>query len=104
MTRTSTEGVSAIKKREHHLTGRQPFYKSYDFWRSFLGAFSYLETFDPFYYKRNPWRADYEALRGDWEAVGLDFTKAMKQFELEHADKLEEARQQQRLFDPDKSA
>lgn len=104
MTRTSVGRMGTLKNREHTPTKkRQRFYKSGDFWRAFVGAFSYWETFDPLYYKRDPWKADYEALKGDWEAVGMDLTKAMEQFELEHADELEKARQQLQLFDPGKN-
>ena len=34
---------------------------------------------------KNPWRADYEALRSDWEAVGADLRAAMTHFEAEVA-------------------
>ena len=74
------------------------------FLHAFVSAFSYWKTFDPQHYKRDPWKADYEALKGDWETVGLGLTRAMKRFEYEYADELAEARQQQRLFDPDKNA
>lgn len=34
---------------------------------------------------KDPWRADYEALRSDWEAVGADLRAAMTRFEAEVA-------------------
>lgn len=34
---------------------------------------------------KDPWRADYEALRSDWEAVGGDLRAAMMRFEAEVA-------------------
>jgi len=34
---------------------------------------------------KDPWRADYEALRSDWEAVGADLRAAMTRFEVEVA-------------------
>jgi hypothetical protein len=102
VTHTSSRGMGTLKEREHSSAGQQPFYKSNDFWRSFVNVFSSWNTFDPFYYRRDPWKADYDALSGDWEAIGLDLTRAMRRFELEYKNELEDARQQ-RLFDPDKN-
>lgn len=67
--------------------------------KGFISAFDITGYFfTPRYYGRDPQRADYEALRGDWEAVGLDMRRVMRRFEIDHA---EELAGQQRLFDPE---
>lgn len=79
------------------------FYRSDTFWKSFAGVFDYWGTFGPFYYRRDPWKADYEALSQDWKAVGADLRTSMSHFERDYAKELERAGPQ-RLFDPDEKS
>lgn len=81
-----------------------PFYRSDAFWRGFASVFDLFGRNNRLlYYGRDPQQADYEALRGDWEAVGADLRRVMVRFELQNHKVLVEARQQ-RLFDPDEKA
>jgi len=100
MTRTSIGGMGTLKKREDGVNERVPFYRDDAFWRGLSSIFDSWKTFEPLYYRRDPRQADYEALRGDWEAVGRDMHKALGYFESEYAEELKRA-EQQRLFDPD---
>jgi len=72
------------------------------FWRGFSNVFNINVRFTPRYYGRDPERADYEALRGDWEAIGRDMEHVIRRFEQEHAEGIKAAEaEQKRLFDPD---
>lgn len=91
--------MSTLKNR-HEGKRRVPFYKDAAFWRGVASVFNITGYFTPRYYGRDPHRADYDALRGDWEAIGWDMEKAVRRFEAEHAKEIEKI-QQKRLFDPD---
>ncbi len=93
-------GVLSNPKKRRTKEQRPPFYRDDAFWRGFAGVFDFYGDFSLFHYERDPWRADYEALRSDWEAVGGDMRRAMRRFEIEHA---EELAGQGRLFDPDET-
>jgi len=68
------------------------------FWSGVASAYEMFGRGDRLLYFTNPREADYHALRGDWNAIGCDMWRAMRQFEREHA---EELAGQGRLFDPD---
>ena len=92
--------ATTLKKRPSR--GRRPFYKHHAFWHGFASAFNVWGNFYPLYHGRDPRQADYEALRGDWEAVGRDMEVVLRRFEREHVEELRSA-EQQRLFDPEET-
>jgi hypothetical protein len=97
MARTSVGRMGTLKKGRENFP---PFWKDDSFWRGFASAFDLTGHFTPRYYGRDPQRADHEALKGDWEAIGRDMERAIRRFEKEHAEEIEAA-EQKRLFDPD---
>lgn len=82
MTRTLGIGMGTLKKRRED--GHPPFFRDDAFWRGMGSILDSFKTFDPLYYKRDPRRADYEALQGDWERVGADFQRAIQHFETQY--------------------
>jgi hypothetical protein len=93
-------GVLSNSKKRRADKKWPPFYRDEAFWRGFASLYGLFGTDDRLLYTRNPHEADYWALRGDWEAVGNDMRRAMRRFEIDHA---EELAGQRRLFDPDKT-
>ncbi len=93
-------GVLSNPKKRRTGDGWPTFYRDEAFWRGFANAYGLFGTRNRLFHERDPWRADYEALRGDWEAVGGDMRRAMRRFEIDHA---EELAGQRRLFDPDET-
>lgn len=99
MARAILERSSTPKRANDGLRKRYFFFfDSKHFWRGFSGAYEAFGRQDRLLDNYDPWYADYKALRGDWEAVGIDMHRAMRRFEIEHA---EELAGQGRLFDPD---
>lgn len=102
----ATSGKKGVLKKRGRAS--LPFFMDDAFWRGVANAFSVSGYF--FAASRpckDPTKADYEALRTDWEAlsgdwlmVGRDMHRAMRRFEVEHADELGAA-EQARLFNPD---
>ncbi len=91
-------GVLGNPRKRRTDEKRTPFYRDDAFWRGLASTYDFYGGFGVAHHERDPWRADYEALRGDWEAVGGDMRRAMRRFEIEYA---EELAGQGRLFDPD---
>lgn len=95
------EASKRTSKHEKSDRNRSRFFFQEDaFWRGVASAFNVWGNFSPRYHGRDPQQADYEALRGDWEAIGRDMEVVLRRFEQEHAEELGQARSQQRLFDP----
>lgn len=99
MTGTLNGRTGTLKKRNGEK--QPPFYREDAFWRGMASIFVSFKTFDPWYYRRNPQRADYEALQSDWEKIGMDFQRSIRRFEAEYPG-MKQVRQE-RLFDPDKT-
>lgn len=91
--------LNTTKKPGHEPADRPPFFRSDHFWHGVLDAYESFGRTGRLFDVTDPWEADYRALRGDWEAVGLDMRRVMRRFEAEH---LKELAEQQRLFDPEK--
>lgn len=92
-------GVAGTLKNRRQAE-RFPSHGNRAFWRGFASAFNFWGDFRPLYYGRDPVRADYDALRSDWETVGRDMERAIRHYELAHAEELG-LTGQARLFDPD---
>ncbi len=63
-----------------------------DFWRYFWEGVGSISLFPPRLRKRplsdeEARRADYEALKGDWEKVGEDLRRAIQRYEKERHEK-----------------
>ncbi len=87
-----------LKKRSERSELR--FFKQDAFWRGFASAFDLFGRGNRLlHHGHNPQQADYEALRGDWEAIGRDMEVVLYRFEQRHAKELRPAGQPQ-LFDP----
>jgi|SRR5215211_887139 len=91
-------GLLSTPKKRRVKEKWPPFHHNEAFWNGFASAYGLFGTDDRLLYMRNPREADYHALQGYWEAVGGDMRRAMRRFEIEHA---EELAGQGRLFDPD---
>lgn len=100
MTRTSIGGMSTPKNRREGK-GHLPFYRDEAFWSGFASAFELFGRGNRLAKQGDPWKADYEALKMDHEAIGADFRKSLLWFDDKYADQLKKV-DQQRLFDPDK--
>lgn len=83
-------------------TKRQLFFFRDDaFWRGVASVLDIFGQGNRLLIYDDPWEADYEALRGDWEMIGQDMRQAIEVFKVEYA---EELPTEPRLFDPDKNS
>jgi hypothetical protein len=85
MTRTSVGGMGTLKNRPNGRKHRLLFPWDDAFWLGVANAFNIIGYFTPRYYGRNPDRADQEALRSDWAAIGRDIEQAISRFEADRA-------------------
>jgi len=70
------------------------------FWSGMASGLDLFGQFRVPRYNCDPWEADFDALYGDWEAIGQDLGNAIYIFGLQNHKALGI---QERLFDPDDS-